>query len=148
TCGELRAAHIGQEASLCGWVDSYRDHGGAIFIDLRDRYGLTQIMVGPESGATALEFAQKLRLEDVVRVTGQIAHRPAGTTNPKLATGETELRAAKLELLNRGNNPPFTPSQQDPPGEDMRLKYRLLDLRRQEMQNTLLLRSRIIKGMR
>lgn len=148
TCGELRAAHIGQEASLCGWVDSYRDHGGAIFIDLRDRYGLTQIMVGPESGAAALEFAQKLRLEDVVRVTGQIAHRPAGTTNPKLATGEIELRAAKLELLNKGNNPPFTPSQQDLPGEDMRLKYRFLDLRRQEMQNTLLLRSRIIKGMR
>lgn len=148
TCGELRAAHIGQEASLCGWVDSYRDHGGAIFIDLRDRYGLTQIMVGPESGPAALEFAQKLRLEDVVRVTGQIAHRPAGTTNPKLATGEIELRAAKLELLNKGNNPPFTPSQQDLPGEDMRLKYRFLDLRRQEMQNTLLLRSRIIKGMR
>ncbi len=148
TCGELRAAHIGQEASLCGWVDSYRDHGGAIFIDLRDRYGLTQIMVGPESGPAALEFAQKLRLEDVVRVPGQIAPRPAGTTNPKLATGEIELRAAKLELLNKGNNPPFTPSQQDLPGEDMRLKYRFLDLRRQEMQDTLLLRSRIIKGMR
>jgi aspartyl-tRNA synthetase len=144
----LRASHIGQEVSLCGWVDSYRDHGGAIFIDLRDRYGKTQVVVGPESGPAALEFAKGLRLEDVIRATGKVAHRPEGTTNSKLATGEVEIRASKLELLNKGNNPPFTPGQQDLPGEDMRLKYRYLDLRRQEMQQTLLLRSRIIKGMR
>ncbi len=148
TCGELRATHVGSQASVCGWVDSYRDHGGAIFIDLRDRYGKTQVVIGPESGAAALEFAAKVRLEDVIRVSGEIARRPTGTTNPKLITGEIEVRAATLEMLNKGNNPPFTPGQQDLPGEDMRLKYRYLDLRRAEMQNTLILRSRIIKGMR
>ncbi|HTN73774.1 MAG TPA: aspartate--tRNA ligase, partial [Pirellulaceae bacterium] len=148
TCGELRATQVGSQASLCGWVDSYRDHGGAIFLDLRDRYGKTQIVIGPESGPAALEFASKVRLEDVVHVTGEIARRPEGTTNAKLATGEIEVRALELTMLNKGNNPPFTPGQQDLPGEDLRLKHRYLDLRRVEMQNTLILRSRIIKAMR
>ncbi len=148
TCGQLRPEDIGQEVTLCGWVDSTRDHGGAVFIDLRDRYGKTQVVASPQSGQEMVEQASRLRSEDVIRVQGKVAHRPEGTTNPKLATGEIEIRIATLEILNRSKTPPFTPSQQELPTEDLRLKYRYLDLRRSQMQQTLLLRSRIIKTMR
>ena len=148
TCGELRTLHIGQEATLCGWVDSTRDHGGAVFLDLRDRYGKTQVVVGPESGERLLELAGRLRSEDVVQASGAIAPRPEGTANPKLETGEIELRRAQLKVLNKSKSPPFTPGQQELPAEDMRLRRRYLDLRRKEMQQTLELRSRIIKTMR
>ncbi|HUE69674.1 MAG TPA: aspartate--tRNA ligase [Pirellulaceae bacterium] len=148
TCGQLRAEHIGQEVSICGWVDTARDHGGAIFIDLRDRYGKSQVVFDPEGGQALIDEARKLRGEDVIRVTGVVAHRPEGTVNPKLITGEIEVRARKLELLNKSSNAPFAPSQQDLPGEDLRLKYRYLDLRRPEAQQTLLLRSAVIKAMR
>jgi len=129
-------------------VDSSRDHGGAVFIDLRDRYGKTQIVASPQSGAETVEQASRLRSEDVLRVTGKVAHRPEGTVNPKLDTGQIELRITKLDVLNRSKTPPFVPSQQELPTEDLRLKYRYLDLRRPQMQQTLLLRSRIIKTMR
>ncbi len=148
TCGQLRPEHVGQEVTLCGWVDSTRDHGGAVFIDLRDRYGKTQVVASPQSGPEMLEQAGRLRSEDVIRVVGKIARRPEGTTNPKLDTGEIELRITVLEVLNRSKTPPFTPGQQDLPTEDLRLKHRYLDLRRAPMQETLLLRSRIIKTMR
>lgn len=148
TCGQLRAEHVGKEVTLCGWVDTNRDHGGGAFIDLRDRYGKTQIVFDPEGGGDLLGQAKNLRSEDVIQVTGVIANRPTGTVNPKLATGEIEVRAKKLELLNPGNNPPFVPGQQDLPGEDLRLKYRFLDLRRAEMQRLLTLRSNIIIEMR
>ncbi|MFO0904129.1 MAG: aspartate--tRNA ligase [Pirellulales bacterium] len=148
TCGELRAAHVKQEVTVCGWVDTVRDMGGAVFVDLRDRYGKTQVVFALEHGADLVEQAKKLRSEDVVGVTGEVAPRPAGTVNPKLETGEVEVRAANLRLFNPGNNPPFTPGQADLPGEDLRLKYRFLDLRRAPMQQTLLLRHRIIKSMR
>ncbi len=148
TCGELRKSHIGQEVTLCGWVDSYRDHGGGMFLDLRDRYGKTQIVVTPESGEEALNLARGARAEFVMLVEGAIAARPEGATNPKLATGEIEVRAKRLEVLNRSVTPPFQPGAVELPGEDLRLKYRYLDLRRLEMQRTLLLRNRIIKGMR
>ena len=148
TCGQLRPEHIGQEATLCGWVDSTRDHGGAVFIDLRDRYGKTQVVASPQSGPEILDQAGRLRSEDVLRVTGTIARRPEGTINPKLNTGEIELRITSLEVLNRSKTPPFTPGQQELPTEDLRLKYRYLDLRRSAMQKTLLLRNRIIKTMR
>lgn len=148
TCGQLRPEHVGQEVTLCGWVDSTRDHGGAVFIDLRDRYGKTQVVASPQSGPEVLEQAGRLRSEDVIRVVGRIARRPEGTVNPKLDTGEIELRITVLEILNRSKTPPFTPSQQDLPTEDLRLKHRYLDLRRSPMQQTLLLRSRIIKTMR
>jgi aspartyl-tRNA synthetase len=134
--------------TLCGWVDSTRDHGGAVFLDLRDRYGKTQVVASPQSGSEILEQAARLRSEDVIRVVGKIARRPEGTTNPKLATGDIELRISVLEVLNRSKTPPFTPGQQELPTEDLRLKYRYLDLRRPAMQQTLLLRSRIIKAMR
>jgi aspartyl-tRNA synthetase len=148
TCGQLRAGNVGQEVTICGWVDTSRDHGGAIFMDLRDRYGKTQVVFDPEGGQALIDEARKLRSEDVLRVTGKVAHRPEGTVNPKLATGEIEVRARKLEVLNKCTNAPFFPSQQELPGEDLRLKYRYLDLRRPEAQQTLLLRSAIIKAMR
>jgi aspartyl-tRNA synthetase len=148
TCGELRAAHVGQEVTLCGWTDTTRDHGGVVFIDLRDRYGKTQVAIGPESGEAVVAAAKQLSSEDVVLIRGVVAHRPTGTVNPKLDTGEIEVRAKHIELLNKGNNPPFIPGQENLPGEDLRLEYRYLDLRRPEMQRTLLLRSRIIKIMR
>ena len=150
TCGELRAEHVGLEATLCGWVDTYRDHGGTLFVDLRDRYGKTQVVFGPHSGPEVMEAARVLRAEYVVRVSGKVCLRPEGTANPKLATGQIELRAKSLELLNRSLVPPFSPSQsgKELPGEDLRLRYRYLDLRRPEMQKTLLLRHRMIKIMR
>jgi len=148
TCGELRTSHIGQQVTLSGWVDSYRDHGGGIFIDLRDRYGKTQIVFGPESGPECQDLARTLRSEFVISVTGTVAHRPEGTVNAKLATGEIELHPTQLTLLNKSVTPPFQPGAKELPNEDLRLKYRYLDLRRPEMQNTLMLRHRIIRGMR
>lgn len=148
TCGQLRTEQIDQQATLCGWVDSTRDHGGAVFLDLRDRYGITQVVVAPESGEQLVELAKTLRSEDVILAGGKVAHRPEGTTNPKLDTGEIELRVSRLEVLNKSVTPPFTPGQQEMPGEDLRLKHRYLDLRREEMQKTLVLRSQIIKTMR
>jgi aspartyl-tRNA synthetase len=148
TCGELRAAHVGQEVTLCGWVDSYRDHGGAIFIDLRDRYGKTQLVFGPECGAALQDAARVLRSEFVVAVTGQVARRPEGTVNAKLATGEIEVRPTRLEVLNKSATPPFQPGAAETPSDDLRLKYRYLDLRRGEMQATLQLRHKITMAMR
>ncbi|MEX2113339.1 MAG: aspartate--tRNA ligase [Pirellulales bacterium] len=148
TCGELRAEHIGQEVTLCGWVDSYRDHGGGLFLDLRDRYGKTQIVVGPESGAENQDLARTLRSEFVISVTGVVAHRPEGTVNAKLSTGEIEVRPKRLALLNKSVTPPFQPGSIETPNEDLRLKYRYLDLRRPEMQATLELRHRITMAMR
>jgi len=144
----LRAEHIDQQATLCGWVDSTRDHGGAVFVDLRDRYGKTQVVASPESGQEIVDEASRLRSEDVIRVHGKVARRPEGTANPKLDTGDIELRITTIEVLNKSETPPFTPNQQEMPGEDLRLKHRYLDLRRSQMQQTLLLRSRIIKTMR
>ncbi|HEX3657608.1 MAG TPA: aspartate--tRNA ligase [Pirellulales bacterium] len=148
TCGQLRAEHVGREATLCGWVDSYRDHKGILFVDLRDRYGKTQIAFDPDSGAEIQELARSLRSEFVIAVTGNVAHRPEGTVNPKLSTGEIELRASRLDVLNKSATPPFQPGMKDLPGEDLRLKYRYIDLRRSEMQRTLELRHRMIKVMR
>jgi aspartyl-tRNA synthetase len=148
TCGELRREHVGQQATLCGWVDTYRDHSGVLFIDLRDRYGKTQVVFAPEAGDATLQSAKSLRSEYVVLVRGRVAPRPEGTVNPKLDTGAIELRAEHLEVLNRSLNPPFQPTAKELPGEDLRLKHRYIDLRRPEMQRTLLLRNRMIKIMR
>ncbi len=148
TCGELRPEHVGQTVTLAGWVDSYRDHGRGLFVDLRDRYGKTQIVFAPDAGDELLEQARSLRAEFVAAVTGVVALRPAGTANPKLPTGEVELRARTLQVLNPSLTPPVQPGGKEVPGEDLRLKYRYLDLRRPEMQRTLMLRHRIIKTMR
>jgi len=149
TCGELRAVDVDQQVTLCGWVDSYRDHGGGVFIDLRDRYGKTQIVFNPPDTSEEVKIAARaLRTEYVVAVTGRVAHRLEGKVNPKLDTGEIEVRAAGFELLNKSQTPPVAPNMQDLPGEDLRLKYRFLDLRRGEMQQILLLRDRIVKCIR
>ena len=101
TCGELRPEHVGQQVTLCGWIDTYRDHGGQLFADLRDRYGKTQIVFTPERGDETLQQSKALRCEDVILVRGDIARRPEGTVNAKLATGEVELRVRHVEILNK-----------------------------------------------
>jgi aspartyl-tRNA synthetase len=148
TCGELRSTHLGTEASLCGWVDRVRDHKGVIFIDLRDRWGRTQVVIGPESPAATLAAARAVRPEWVVRVRGIVGGRPAGTTNPKLSTGDIEVVCRDLEVLNEAETPVFQPGAAELPGEEVRLKHRWLDLRRPVMQENMFLRSRIVKIMR
>lgn len=148
TCGQLRVENVDQEVTLCGWVDTTRDHGGAVFLDLRDRYGKTQVVVAPQRGQEVLDTAKSLRGEDVVLVRGIVSHRLEGKINNKISTGEIEIRANYVEVLNRSATPPFFPGQEELPGEDLRLKYRYLDLRREQMQKTLILRSRIEKTMR
>jgi aspartyl-tRNA synthetase len=149
TCGQLRKSDIGTDVTLCGWVESKRDHGGAVFIDLRDRYGLTQVVVGPpEADSALIGEAGRVGAESVILIRGKVSSRLEGKTNEKLATGEIEVRSEHFEVLNACATPPFTPGQSDLPGEDLRLKYRFLDLRRREMQKSLELRSQIIKTMR
>jgi len=148
TCNQLRAEHVGEEVTLCGWVDTYRDHSGVLFVDLRDRYGKSQVVFAPESGDETLRQAKSLRSEWVIAVTGRVAPRPEGTVNPKLDTGEIEVRARHLEVLNPSRPVPFQPTGNDLPGEDLRLKHRFIDLRRPVMQRTMLLRHRMIKIMR
>ncbi len=148
TCGELRAEHIDQEITLGGWVDTYRDHKGVLFIDLRDRYGKTQVVFSPESGEEAVNVGRSLRSEDVISVTGKVARRPEDTENSDMATGQIEVRVRQVQVLNKSKLPPFKPGAKDQPNEDLRLRHRYLDLRRQEMQKTLILRHRITKMMR
>ncbi len=148
TCGELRSPHLGATVALCGWVDRVRDHKGVIFVDLRDRWGKTQIVIGPESPAAALAAARAVRPEWVIRVQGAVGARPAGTTNPKLATGEVEVGCDTLEVLNEAETPVFQPGATELPGEEVRLTHRWLDLRRPAMQDNMFLRSRIVKIMR
>ncbi len=152
TCGELSAEDLDLEVILCGWVDTYRDHGGGLFIDLRDRYGLTQVVFGPDTPDAVMELARKFRGETVVRIEGRVARRPEGNENPKLPTGAIEIRASTVEILNQSLTPPFqldaSEESGDLAGEDLRLKYRYLDLRRSMMQQTMLLRHRMIKLMR
>lgn len=146
-CGSLRAGNIGQRAVLSGWVDSRRDHGGVIFIDLRDREGLTQVVFRPEEHAEAAALAHGLRAEDVLRIEGAVAARLAGTENPRLATGAIEVVADTLVILNKAEPPPF-PLDERITNEDLRLTYRFLDLRRREMLENLMLRHKVIKTIR
>ncbi|MGA1617900.1 MAG: aspartate--tRNA ligase [Pirellulales bacterium] len=148
TCGELRSDHLDQTVTLCGWVDRIRDHKGVIFIDLRDRWGRTQVVVGPDAPAEVMARARASRSEWVLAATGRVGRRPEGTTNPKLTTGEIEVVCGELTVLNEAVTPVFQPGGSDLPGEDIRLKNRWLDLRRTDMQRNLLLRSRIVKIMR
>ncbi|MEX2093648.1 MAG: aspartate--tRNA ligase, partial [Pirellulales bacterium] len=151
TCGELRVEHVGKTVTLCGWVDSYRDHGGGLFVDLRDRYGITQVVFNPpDTPAAIIDQSKSLRAEYVIKVTGHVAKRPAGMANPKHASGEIELRVTDFKLLNESITPPVSPSAfgQDLPNEELRLEHRYLDLRRPDMQRTLLLRDRMIRSMR
>jgi aspartyl-tRNA synthetase len=148
TCGELRPNHLEENVTLCGWVDRVRDHKGVIFIDLRDRWGKAQIVIGPDAPPDVMERARAARSEWVLSATGRVGRRPEGTTNPKLLTGEIEVVCSNLEILNEADTPAFQPGAKELPGEEVRLKNRWLDLRRTDMQNNLLLRSRIVKIMR
>ncbi len=148
TCGELRSEDVGQTVTLCGWVDSTRDHGKGLFIDLRDRYGVTQAVVLPDRGDELLAQSKQIRNEFVLKLVGTVHRRPEGQENPRHLSGDIEVHVNELEVLNRCEVPPFLPSQLEMPGEDLRLKYRYLDLRRKGMQQTLELRSNIIKTMR
>jgi aspartyl-tRNA synthetase len=150
-CGELRAEHIGKTVTLCGWVDRRRDHGGVIFVDLRDRSGIVQIVSDPQRTPDSYELANSLRNEYVVQITGRVSQRPEESLNPKLPTGEIEIYADKIELLNAVNKQlPFQVStaDSDPVREELRLKYRYLDLRRDRMTRNLQLRHQVVKAMR
>jgi aspartyl-tRNA synthetase len=140
-CGSLRKEHIGQEVVLMGWVQSQRDHGGAVFIDLRDRTGIAQV-VFEGSSPEAHAIGDRLRSEYVVGVIGQVRSR-GGNVNPKLPTGEIEVVVSYVEVLNRAETPPFLIEDQVDTAEEKRLKYRFLDLRRPELQRSLILRSKM-----
>ncbi len=150
TCGELHAGMTGQRVALCGWVDTVRDHGGLVFVDLRDRYGITQVVFDPRDSQWAWEQAQKVRPEWVLRVEGVVEPRPPEMVNPKLATGAIEVRANTLEVLNTSRPPPFPldDSAAERVSEDIRLTYRYLDLRRSTLQRNLVCRHRIIFAAR
>ena len=144
TCGELRQDNIGQQVVLNGWVDTRRDLGGLIFIDLRDRYGLTQVVFEPSFDKEAHQFAAKLRTEFVVSVEGTVRKRPPETDNPKIPTGHIDVMVKKLVILNEAQTPPFPINDDNVnASEDLRLKYRYLDLRRPSVQNNMLLRHRM-----
>ena len=147
-CGELRPAHAGQTVTLAGWVHRRRDHGGLTFIDLRDRSGLIQVVFNPETNAEAHAQAQDLRGEWVVQIAGAVGPRPGGTENPKLATGEIEVSAASLTVLNQAKTPPFNINEDAAVDESLRLQYRYLDLRRERMQANLGLRRKVVKYIR
>lgn len=148
TCGTLRAADVGSDVVLSGWVNRRRDLGGLIFIDLRDRYGITQVVFNPEVATSAHGTASDVRNEYVLRVTGVVRKRPPQTENLKVATGEIEIEAQTVEILNPSRNPPFYINEESEVGESLRLEYRYLDLRRSRLQRNIVLRHRIVKHMR
>jgi len=148
SCGELSKKDVGAKVTLAGWVDRRRDHGGLIFIDLRDREGIVQVVFNPETAKLCHEIASEMRNEYVVRVSGEVALRPQGTENPKLPTGDVEVIAHNTEILNPSKTPPFYINEDIEVEESLRLKYRYLDLRRTRMKENLLLRHRVVKFMR
>ncbi|MEA3450035.1 MAG: aspartate--tRNA ligase [Patescibacteria group bacterium] len=150
TCGELKKADIKKEITLCGWVHRRRDHGGIIFIDLRDRYGLTQIKFDPEINKEAHKEADRLRSEWVIKVTGIVAARPDDMINKKMTTGEIEVEINQLEILSEAKTPPFELEEEKniEVNEQLRLKYRYIDLRRKELQNLIKLKANFIDHIR
>jgi aspartyl-tRNA synthetase len=149
TCGELRAGDAGREIRIAGWVHRRRDYGGLIFIDLRDRYGLTQIVVNRAEAPAAAAVADKVRNEFVLQIRGKVAPRLAGTVNTRLETGEIEVQAKSVEILSEAQTPPFYINEPDAPVEEsLRLKYRYLDIRRKPLLDRLLLRSELVRAIR
>lgn len=147
-CGSLRKEHLEQEVTVKGWVQKRRDLGGLIFIDLRDRSGLVQVVFNPETSGEALNIAENVRSEYVLEVKGRIIARDRKTVNPNLGTGEIEVAAHEVVILNKAKTPPFMIEEQSEVSEDLRLKYRYLDLRRKEMQETFKLRHRTTQSIR
>ncbi|MDF2564559.1 MAG: Aspartyl-tRNA synthetase [Massilibacillus sp.] len=148
SCGVLTTENTGSEVVLCGWVSRRRDHGGLIFVDLRDRSGMVQVVFSSEMDATAFEKAESLRSEFVIAVKGQVRNRAKETINPNMVTGEIEVYCGELRILNKAKTPPFYIQDGIDVDETLRLKYRYLDLRRPEMQRNLILRHRVTKVMR
>ena len=148
SCGSLRADHAGQSATLAGWVHRRRDHGSLIFIDIRDRDGLTQVVFNPEIAPDAHRIAESFRNEWVVQVSGEVAPRPEGTENPGIATGAIELVAADASVLNESLTPPFYINEESDVEELLRMQYRYLDLRRPGMRDMLVLRHKVVKFIR
>ena len=146
-CGQVRSAHIDEEITICGWVDRRRDHGGVIFLDLRDREGIVQVVFDPDAGDFFAQ-ADRVRSEYVLRVTGKVRARSDATVNANMATGEIEVYGTNLEILNTAVTPPFQLDDHVTVGEDVRLKHRYMDLRRNEMQNSLRFRSKITSSIR
>jgi aspartyl-tRNA synthetase len=149
TCGQLRASDAGSDARLAGWVHRRRDHGQLIFLDIRDRHGITQAVIDKADAPAAHEIASRVRNEFVVTVAGEVAPRLLGTENPRMPTGEIELQVSDIEILAEAKTPPFYINEPDKPvDESLRLKYRYLDIRRQPMADRLLLRSRMVQAIR
>jgi aspartyl-tRNA synthetase len=148
SCGELRASHSGQSVDLAGWVHRRRDHGGLVFVDLRDHDGLVQVVFNPQEAKEAYAVAETVRGEYVLRVTGVVQTRPSGTENPALPTGEIEVHATAAEVLNPAKTPPFYITEETDVEELLRLKYRYLDLRRETMHQNLVIRHRVVKYIR
>ncbi len=148
SCNNITKDHAGKEIVLCGWVSRRRDHGGLIFVDLRDRSGLVQVVFSPEVNMEAFRKAEHIRNEYVLAVRGTVALRREDTINSNMKTGEIEVLGAELRILNSANTPPFYIQDNIDVDEIVRLKYRYLDLRRPEMQRNLLLRHQVTKAMR
>ena len=148
SCGDVRAEHVDKAVTLAGWVHRRRDHGGLIFIDLRDREGIVQVVFNPDRMPDAHATAMQLRNEWVIQVTGQVARRPEGTENPALSTGEVEVLADRLAVLNESKTPPFYVNEEDEVDELLRLKHRHVDLRRAGMRDTMIKRHRVVKFIR
>lgn len=149
TCGELNSSNVGQHVTLAGWVNRRRDHGGLIFLDIRDRYGVTQVICDPERSPEAHRVASEVRSEYVIQVSGTVVHRLAGTENPQLSTGEIEVAADTITILNPSRTTPFPiNSEASNVDESLRLKYRYLDMRRPTLRDNIILRHRVVKEMR
>jgi aspartyl-tRNA synthetase len=147
TCGELRLTHLGQEVTLAGWVNRRRVHGGVNFVDLRDRFGLVQVVSDPEADPAIHQALEEVRPEWVIQVVGVVRARPAGLANPNMPTGDIEVLARQVRVLNAAKTPPITISKEEDEDEATRLHYRYLDLRRERMRHlTLRHRSRFIRG--
>jgi aspartyl-tRNA synthetase len=148
SCGELRVSHAGETVELAGWVHRRRDHGGLVFVDLRDHDGLVQVVFNPQEAQEAYAVAETVRGEYVLRVTGSVQKRPAGTENAALPTGEIEVHATAAEVLNPAKTPPFYITEETDVEELLRLKYRYLDLRRETMHQNMVIRHRVVKYIR
>ena len=148
TCGELRAKDVGKLVTLAGWVHRRRDHGGLIFIDLRDRWGVIQVVFDPSVSEEAHQVASRVRNEYVLRVNGEVRRRPAGQENPEMGTGEIEIVGHSIEILNEARTPPFPINEEAVAEEALRLRYRYLDLRRPDLQRRLMLRHRVVSFIR
>ncbi|GIS52029.1 MAG: hypothetical protein Ct9H90mP27_5200 [Gammaproteobacteria bacterium] len=146
-CGEVKKTEVGQEVEVCGWVHRRRDHGGVIFLDVRDRSGIVQVVYDPDT-EDSFATADRVRNEFVLKAKGLVRDRPDGTVNPEMATGEVEILGSQLEILNGALTPPFQLDEYSEAGEDVRLKYRYMDLRRPEMQEKLKVRAQITSAIR